>query len=89
MMYCTPKVRHGGRWEIELAWLIDIAEQREAFQHQVSGTHLRLEAVMENILRLPDAPQVKDKNVASADLLAIVRSLVDAAGDEIFRVPTH
>jgi AcrR family transcriptional regulator len=65
----------------KLARLIDIAEQREAFQHQVSGTHLRLEAVVENILRLPDAPQVKDKNVASADLLAIVRSLVDAAGE--------
>jgi hypothetical protein len=36
---------------------------------------------MEGILSLPDAPRVANRKFAAADLLAIIRSLVDAAGD--------
>ena len=65
----------------QLARLIDIAEKREAFNHQVSGTSLRLQVVMENLLALPDAPQVPKRTVAAADLLALMRALIDAAGE--------
>jgi hypothetical protein len=64
-----------------LARLIDIAEKRKIFNNQVSGTASRLQAVMEKILRLPDAPRVASKRIAAADLLAIIRSLIDAAGE--------
>jgi len=65
----------------QLARLIDIAEKREIFNHQVSGTVSRLHAVMANILALSDAPKVPDKSIAAADLLAIIRALIDAAGE--------
>jgi len=64
-----------------LARLIDIAEKREIFDHQVSGTVSRLHAVMANILALPDAPTVPDKTIAASDLLAIIRALIDTAGE--------
>ena len=64
----------------KLAKLIDVAETREAFQHQVSRTSSRLQAVVEKILTLPEAPTVADKSVAAADVIAILRSLIDAAG---------
>ena len=65
----------------KLAKLIDVAETREAFQHQVSRTSARLQAVVEKILTLPEAPAVADKSVAAADVIAILRSLIDAAGE--------
>jgi hypothetical protein len=65
----------------QLAFLIDIAEKREIFNHQVSRTVSRLHAVMANILALSDAPKVPDKSIAAADLLAIIRALIDAAGE--------
>jgi hypothetical protein len=65
----------------QLARLIDVAEQRETFIHQVSGTASHLQTVMENILALPDAPKVRNRSIAAADLRVIVRSLMDAAGE--------
>ena len=35
----------------------------------------------EMILSLPDAPKVANRSVAAEDLLAIMRSLIDAAGE--------
>jgi AcrR family transcriptional regulator len=79
--YCIQAcVRHQMR-RPELARLIDIAEKREMFNEQVSSTTSQVQAVVEKILRLPDAPRVESRRVAAADLLVIIRSLVDAAGE--------
>jgi AcrR family transcriptional regulator len=78
--YIRASIRHQMR-RPRLAQLIDVAEKREAFQHQVLGTQLRLRGVMERILDLEDAPRVIDKSLASDDLLALIRGLVDAAGE--------
>jgi AcrR family transcriptional regulator len=64
-----------------LARLIDIAERREIFRDQVSGTASRLQAAVERILRLPDAPKVTKRSIAAADVLVLIRSLIDAAGE--------
>jgi AcrR family transcriptional regulator len=78
--YIHASVRHQMR-RPHLARLIDVAEKREMFNDQVSSTMSCLQAVMERILSLPDAPRVANRRVAAADLLAIIRSLVDAAGE--------
>jgi AcrR family transcriptional regulator len=78
--YIHASVRHQMR-RPDLARLIDVAEKREIFNDQVSSTMSRLQAVVERILSLPDAPRVANKAVAAADLLAITRSLVDVAGE--------
>jgi hypothetical protein len=65
----------------KLARLIDIAEKREAYQQQVSGTLSSLQVAMQEILELPDAPALQNKGIAAADLLVLIRSLVDAAGE--------
>jgi len=38
-------------------------------------------AVIEHILEFPDAPKVTNRSIAAADVLAITRGLVDAAGE--------
>jgi AcrR family transcriptional regulator len=78
--YIHASVRHQMR-RPRLARLIDVAEKREMFNDQVSGAASRLQAVIEMILSLPDAPRVENRSVAAADLLAIIRSLIDAAGE--------
>jgi hypothetical protein len=65
----------------QLARLVDVAEKRETFNQEVSGTIFRLQAVMENILRFPDALKVRNRWVTAADLLAIIRGAIDAAGE--------
>ncbi len=65
----------------QLARLIDTAEKADTFSDQVMGTVTRLRAVVEKILDLKDAPIVLDKAVAAADVVAITRSLIDAAGE--------
>src|ERR1700683_484908 len=77
--YIRASVRHQMR-RPHLARLVDIAEKREMFNDQVSSTRSRLQAVVEKILRLRDARRVANRSVAAADLLAIIRSLIDAAG---------
>jgi AcrR family transcriptional regulator len=79
-VYIRASIRHQMR-RPRLAWLIDVAEKREIFHNQVSSTLARLQAVVEGILRLPGAPSVPNASVAAADLLALTRSLVDAAGE--------
>ncbi len=64
-----------------LARLLDIAEKADMFSDQVMRTIDRLQTVIERILVLPDAPTVSDKTVAAADVVALTRSLVDAAGE--------
>ena len=51
------------------------------FSEQVQGTAHRSQAVLEAILLLPDAPEVPDRTVAAADVLALTRALIDAAGE--------
>ena len=65
----------------QLARLIDIAEKTDTFSDQVIGTVGRLQAVVENILGLPDAPIVLDRTVAAKDVVTLTRSLIDAAGE--------
>jgi hypothetical protein len=64
----------------QLAKLIDIAEKRELFDDQVSGKASLLQADIARVLTLPDAPGFANKSLA-ADLVVIVRNLVDAAGE--------
>ena len=64
-----------------LARLIDIAEKTDTFSDQLMGTVGRLQAVVETILGLPDAPKVWDRTVAAADVVTLTRSLIDAAGE--------
>jgi AcrR family transcriptional regulator len=85
---CDAALRHCIRASIrhqmrrpQLARLIDVAEKREIFNDQVSSTASRMQAVLERILSLPDAPRVRNRSVAAADLVAIIRSLIDAAGE--------
>ncbi len=79
-LYIRASIRHQMR-RPQLARLIDIAEKREMFADQVTGTANRLRAVVEAILRLPDAPRVANRGAAADDVLAITRALVDAAGE--------
>jgi AcrR family transcriptional regulator len=78
--YIRASIRHQMR-RPHLARLIDIAEKREMFNDQVSSTAARLQGAVEMILSFPDAPRVAKRNVAAADLLVIIRSLIDAAGE--------
>ncbi len=78
--YIRASIRHQMK-RPQLARLIDVAEKREVFTHQVSGMLSHLQNVVENILELPDAPKVPDRSIAAADLMTIVRSLIDAAGE--------
>ena len=64
-----------------LAMMIDVAETREAFQQQVLGMRARLQTVIENVLALPGGPNITRKQRAASDLLAIIRSLIDAVGE--------
>ena len=73
-------IRHQMR-RPQLARLIDVAEKRETFNDQVSSKVSRIQGVLEGILTLPDAPRVRNRSVAAADMLAIIRSLIDAAGE--------
>jgi AcrR family transcriptional regulator len=78
--YIRASISHQMR-RPKLARLIDIVEQREVFERQVLGTRQRLLSIVQGILSLPGAPLLEDMDVASADLLAIIRALVDAAGE--------
>ena len=78
--YIRASIRHQMK-RPQLARLIDVAEKRELFSDQVSGTASRLQVVMEAILALPDAPTVRDRSAAAMDLLALMRGLIDAAGE--------
>jgi AcrR family transcriptional regulator len=78
--YIRASMRHQMR-RPKLARLIDIAEKRDVFHHQVSGTLSRLQVVMEAVLALPDAPKLRNKSIAYEDLLVLIRSLIDAAGE--------
>ena len=78
--YIRASIRHQMR-RPRLAMLIDLAEKREIFSEQVTGTAKRLQAVVEGILRLPDAPRVANRSIAAEDVLAVTRGLVDAAGE--------
>jgi AcrR family transcriptional regulator len=73
-------IRHQMR-RPQLARLIDVAEKREIFNDQVASMVSLMQAVLEKILSIPDAPRVRNRSVAAADLIAIIRSLIDAAGE--------
>lgn len=78
--YIEASMRHQmGR--PRLAMLIDFAELREAFRSQVAGTRSQLKTVMEDILLLPGGSRDGDAGATSDDLLAIIRVLMDAAGE--------
>ena len=78
--YVQISVRHQMK-RPKLAMLIDIAEKREVFHHEVSETQSRLLIILNAILQKPGAPRIRNLSHASSDVLVIVRSLVDAAGE--------
>ncbi len=78
--YISASIRHQMK-RPKLARLIDVAEKREAFKSQVSGTTSRLQGLMEEMLALSDAPKVPNRSIAASDLLALMRGLIDAAGE--------
>jgi AcrR family transcriptional regulator len=78
--YIRASIRHQMR-RPQLARLIDIAEKREMFSDQVYRTVNRLQESVASILRRADAPKVVNRSVAAADVLALTRSLIDAAGE--------
>lgn len=70
----------------ELARLIDLAEKREMFEAQVAGTSSQLRAIMQRVLAMKDAPKIQvskaqRRSDVASDLTAIIRALVDAAGE--------
>ena len=78
--YVGVSIRHQMK-RPKLARLIDVAEQRETFRNQVSGTTSRLQIVLETLLAMPGAPKVPNRSIAAVDLLALMRGLIDAAGE--------
>ena len=78
--YIRASIRHQMR-RPRLAMLIDLAEKREIFSEQVTGTAKRLQAVVEGILRLPDAPRVANTIHCSRRCAGGYERVVDAAGE--------
>jgi AcrR family transcriptional regulator len=73
-------VRHQMR-RPALARLIDIAEKRATFEPQTLTVLTQLQATLARLLERTDAPLVDNIQLASLDLLAIIRALIDAAGE--------
>lgn len=82
--YIAASVRNQMR-RPQLARSIDIAEKQEMFNEQILQTLSRLTAVMVRILALPGAPQKLNTAIAAEDTIAIIRALVDVAGERAER----
>ncbi|MEI9982422.1 MAG: TetR/AcrR family transcriptional regulator [Aliidongia sp.] len=64
----------------DLARLLDVEENRLPLEEQVREIGAALCATLVQILARPDLPPQADLPLAAADLLAIVKGMVDAAG---------
>jgi AcrR family transcriptional regulator len=63
-----------------LARLLDFEEGRLPLGKETRDVSDRLAAIVAEILRRPDLPRQPDIEVASADIIALVKGLIDAAG---------
>jgi AcrR family transcriptional regulator len=63
-----------------LARLLDFEEGRLPLGKETRDVTDRLSAIVAEILRRPDLPPQPDIEVASADIIALVKGLIDAAG---------
>ena len=64
-----------------LARLLDFEEGRLPFDAETRRVRERFEAVLANILARPDLPPQSDLPTATADVGAIIRGMLDAAGE--------
>jgi AcrR family transcriptional regulator len=63
-----------------LARLLDFEEGRLPLGKETRDVTDKLSAIVAEILRRPDLPRQPDIEVASADIIALVKGLIDAAG---------
>lgn len=63
-----------------LARLLDFEEARLPLGKETRDVTDRLSAIVAEILRRPDMPPQPDIEIASADLIALAKGLIDAAG---------
>lgn len=63
-----------------LARLLDVEESRPAFRTEVAKLD-EFQAVLVEIIRRDDMPKLARPNVAAGDLAAMMRGMVDAAGE--------
>jgi hypothetical protein len=75
----TAAVKHQLRRPV-LARLLDFEEGRLPLGKETRDVTDRLSAIVADILRRPDLPPQSDIEVASADIIALVKGLIDAAG---------
>lgn len=64
-----------------LARLLDLEEARLPFDEDTQRVTCRLHSILLSILARPDLPQQPDPDVAAQDVLAIIKGMVDAAGE--------
>jgi AcrR family transcriptional regulator len=64
----------------KLARVLDLEEQRLPTESDLQGYASRLYAAMQTFLAQPDMPASAQQPEVAADLLAIIRGMVDAAG---------
>ncbi|MDO7835017.1 TetR/AcrR family transcriptional regulator [Sphingobium sp. HBC34] len=64
-----------------LARLLDFAERRLSFDPDSRRVTDRLEAMLRDILGRADLPRQEDAGIAAQDVFAIVKAMVDTAGD--------
>ncbi|WP_022721286.1 TetR/AcrR family transcriptional regulator [Rhodopseudomonas sp. B29] len=64
-----------------LARLIDLEEARLPFDHDTRRVTDRLRSILRDVLSGTDIPPQPDLDTATQDVLAIIRGIVDAAGE--------
>ena len=61
--------------------LLDVEEARLPFDRDTRRVSDRLRALLLEVLARPDLPHQPDPEVAAADVLAIIKGMIDAAGE--------
>lgn len=64
-----------------LARLLDVEEGRLPFDAETRHVTCRLVSILRGVLERPDIPVQPDLDLAAGDVLAIVKGMVDAAGE--------
>lgn len=73
-------VRHQVR-RPRLARLLDFEEARLPFDEQTRSVRARFAALLGGVLSRPDLPRQSEPSIATADVAAIIRGMLDAAGE--------
>jgi len=64
-----------------LARILDLEEARLPFDEETQRVTRRLHAILSSVLARADLPPQPDPDVAARDVLAIIKGMVDAAGE--------